>query len=608
MLHDLIIWPNAIRFKEVILSDLQSEFSIVATFLIRWDDNRWFDNFRVFYSKSWQGLSSTELQMAITSKAQHCGTGVFLLVLFKDDVPDISFAQTSDGKAYVNTRVFNKKKEYRKLTGGGHLIHASNDETETDRDLALLLGWGVEDMLKQVGDHGGFECRLCRNCSGVDGYDSLASFFYVLNHSVCYCVLRNFEELPDCPDEQGHQDIDLLVENLSLLVNLTSAKPISGSTDRVDYSIRIGGKEIPFDFRYVGDNYYDPAWEKSILEHRVLERDAFYVPEPEDLYYSLLYHAYIQKRQVKPDYLTKLRRYGKAVGLVFDSNELEVIRQLDAFLEKCGYEFIKPKDQSVVYNLDIVLKSSYAYRYGSFIKRTQENGENGFKYECRIYEADDRFIKIGTDWLLANEAFFLNLLPSEKQFPKVKQLITRSEFSILEISKMEGVSFIHFFSTPANCTGRLVRSFIRGALEALRILAQKEIKHRDITPSNLILYAEKGRCYPSLIDFGWACNFNDPHPKTPRFLGGRYRPNKDCNDAYSLGIILMEWWPDLPYVRLIASVLFRTKSSKEDQLRMLNRALLLTIIPLDLYSEARLFIRRHHRVAIIQNKIRQIFK
>lgn len=607
MLHDLIVWPNAILFKEAILSDLQSEFSIIATILIRWDENRWYDNYRVFYSKSWQGFPAAKLQMAITNKAQHCGTGDFLLVVFKDDAPEISLAQTSDGMTYVNGRVLSKKKEYRQLTGGGHLIHTSNDEVETDRDLALLLGLDIKTFLNQVGDNERFEGHLCRNCSGVDGYDSLASFFYLLNHSVRYCVLRNFEELPDCPYGQGHQDIDLLVENLAFLVNLTSAKPISGATDRVDYSIRIGGEEIPFDFRYVGDNYYDPAWEKNILEHRVLERDAFYVPGTEDLYYSLLYHAYVQKLQVKPDYLTKLSRYGRAVGLVFNPDEQEVMRQLDAFLEKSGYEFIKPKDTSVVYNLDFVLKSPYAFRYGSFIKRTQENGENGFKYDCNIYEADDRFIKIGTDWLLANESIFLNLLKSEKQFPKVKHLTAGCESSILELSKMKGVPFIQYFSLPANCTSRLVRSFVREALEILRILAQKEIQHRDFTPSNLILHTEKGRCYPSLIDFGWACYFNDPHPKTPRFLGGRFRPNEDCNDAYSLGIILMEWWPDLPYVRLIASILFRTKSSKEEQLRMLNLALQLSKIPLGLYSKARLFARRHHRVSIIKNRIRQTF-
>ena len=217
MLHDLIIWHNALRFKEMIVSDLQSEFSIVSTFLICWDENRWYDNYRVFYSKSWQGLPHAKQQMAIKNKAHHCGSGSFLLVVFKDDTPELSFAQTSDGMAFVNARVFNKKKEYRKLTGGGHLIHASNDDIETDRDLALLLGWGADDFLKQLSDNGRLERQLFRNCSGVDGYDSLASFFYLLNHSVRYCVLRNFEELPDLPLEQGHQDIDLLVENLSLL-------------------------------------------------------------------------------------------------------------------------------------------------------------------------------------------------------------------------------------------------------------------------------------------------------------------------------------------------------------------------------------------------------
>ena len=607
MLHDLIIWPNAVRFKEDIISDLQSEFTIITTLRICWDEDRWNDNYRVFYSKSWQGLPAARRQKTIWDKALHCGNGDFLLVVFQDDAPEMSFEQVTDEMAFVNTRVLNKKKEYRQLTGGGHLIHASNNETETDRDLALLLGWGADDFLNHIDTFGGSARRLCRNCSGIDGYDTLASFFYLLNHTVRYCVLRNFNELPELPYEQEHQDIDLLVENLSFVVNLTSAKPISGSPDRVDYSICIGGKEIPFDLRYVGDNYYDPAWEKSILEHRILEKQSFYVPEPKDLYYSLLYHAYVQKHLVKQDYLTKLTRCGNSIGLVFEPDEQRVICQLDAFMEKSGYEYIKPKDNSVVYNLDFVLKSAYAFRNGTFIKRTQENGDNGFRYECKLFEADDRFIKIGTDWLLANEYRFLTSLQSEEPFPKVMQMIAGRGISSLEISKIEGVPFIQFFSTPANCTGRYVKSFVRRALVILRILVQEEVRHRDFTPSNLILHTEEGQCHPCLIDFGWACSFNDPHPKTPRFLGGRYRPDNDCIDAYSLGIILMEWWPDLPYVRLIASILFRSKSSKEGQLRMLNKALLFSKLPLGLYSEARLFARRHHRVSKIKRSLCQIF-
>ena len=147
MLHDLIIWPKATGFTETILSDLQSSFGIIAVFTIRWDDDKWYDNISVFYSKSWQRYSSSKLKQAIHNKVSHCGHGDFILVIFEDNAPEMAFEQTTDGRSLVNTRVFIKKKALRNLTGGGHLVHTSNNNSETDRDLTLLLGKGVDDFL-----------------------------------------------------------------------------------------------------------------------------------------------------------------------------------------------------------------------------------------------------------------------------------------------------------------------------------------------------------------------------------------------------------------------------------------------------------------------------
>ena len=602
MLHDLIIWPKAISFTETILSDLRSMFGIIAVFSIRWDDDKWHDNIRVFYSRSWQRYSSSKLQQAINNKVNHCGCGDFILVIFEDNAPEMAFEQTTDGRSLVNTRVFIKKKAFRSLTGGGHLVHTSNNHVETDRDLTLLLGKSADDFLKAFGNSVSFDHSINRNCTGVDGYDSLTSFFYTLNLSIDYCVLWNYECLTDHCFEQGHDDIDLLVDNLAHIVNLTSAKPISGAFNRVDYNIRIGGQEVPFDFRHIGDNYYDPAWERNLLDNRILERELFYVPGHSDAYFSLLYHAYVHKRQVKPDYLDKLAQLGIEAGSVFNPDEFTVVSQLDAFMKESGYEFIEPLDRSVIYNTSFLSKSTYAFRYGVFIKRTQENGDNGFVYNCRVFKGEDRFIKIGTDWLLSNEAHFLRLLKNETPFPKVKRLTAYGEGAVLEISKLDGVSFADFFSNPTNHSGRFILSFIRQSLDILRLLAQKGIRHRDFTPSNLILHQTNGHCSVGLIDFGWACNYDDSNMKTPLQLGGRFRANNNSSDAYGLCVILMDWWPDLPYVRFLAHILFKESCSRKNQQKILNKARWFSRMPLGLYDEARLFVHRHHRVLEIKNK------
>ena len=48
----------------------------------------------------------------------------------------------------------------------------------------------------------------------------------MLNNSINYLVLRNHEEFPYNFNLKGHDDIDLLVENLNATVYLTNAKKV----------------------------------------------------------------------------------------------------------------------------------------------------------------------------------------------------------------------------------------------------------------------------------------------------------------------------------------------------------------------------------------------
>ena len=602
MIHDLIIWPNAAGSAGKILDDLHASFNVLSQITIRWDEDRLYDNFRVFYSKSWQRFPSSTLRKAIKDKAEYCGYGDFLLIVFEDNSPEMGFKQTNDGRSYVNTRVFDKKEEYRTLTGGGHLVHTSNNAAETNRDLALLLGVGTDDFLKTHKKLRPGGLRVCRNCTGVDGYESLYSFFYSLNQTIDYVVLRNFECLPDRFFEEGHDDIDLLVENLSYIVNLTSAKPISGSENRVDYSIRIGGVDVQFDFRHVGDNYYDLAWERNILKNRAFERGLFYIPRPEDLYFSLIYHAYVQKMQVNPDYFPKLVQYGKEAGVEYRSDVEASIGQLDSFMEGSGYEYIEPIDTTVIYNLQNLEHSKYALRFGRCIKHTEEAGNYGCVYASKIFEGKDRMIKIGTSWLLEGEATSLEKLSQYNYFPKVisKQTLGNGQ-TLLMLSKVEGVGFDVFFKNVTNQYPLRVRSFVKQMVDILRILRSNGINHRDISPSNIIVCRNNKMVRVGLIDFGWAINRESKDVKTPLYLGGRYSDGDNHSDCYAVGVMFMDYWPDLYGIRWLASVLFKAANSDTDTL--LKKARRISMLPMCLYDRFRLLLRRHQRFSIIWHRL-----
>lgn len=601
MLHDLVIWPKAHGFAEIILGNLRQSFHILSVLTVHWDEDRWLDNIRVFYSRSWQGLSLSKLQKAVLDKAEHCGRGAFSLIIFEDLAPEMTIEQTSMERSEVNKQVFNKKNEYRILTGGGHLVHMSNNAKETDHDLALLLGVGADDFMQGRGWEYTEQSDVFRNCTGIDGYDSLASFFYTLNHTTDYCVLRNFECLPDHFFEQGHEDIDLLVENLSHMIQLTSAKPISGEQDRVDYCIRINGKDVPFDFRHIGDDYYEMAWERHILKNKINKR-GFTVPGDEDLYYSLLYHAYIQKPHVKPDYYLKLEEYGKAIGVPFSPDPQKSVLQLDAFMKGRGYEYISPKDKTVVYNLKNLSFSDYAFRNGPCIKHTDEIGNNGYVYSSKVFQGNDVMIKTGTSWLMDNEAAFLSRLSEYDSFPKVlsKTILDNGE-TLLTLSRFEGQDFDSFFKNANHQRARFLRPTVLQLVHILQVFQKKGILHRDLQPSNIIVQYQDEKVKVGVIDFGWAIDAGCDHTRTPTMLGGRYSLGKGFSDCYSAGIILMDYWGDLPHIRLLASLLFNVASGKAN--RWLKQAEFLARLPLGPYNLFRLFLRRHQRISMIWHSL-----
>ncbi len=603
MLHDLVIWPNAYGFAETILGDLRQSFEILSVTIVHWNEDKWYDNIRVFYSRSWQGFSLPKLQKAVREKADYCGKGPIFLIIFEDPTPDLAIEQTTEGLSEVNARVFNKKKEYRNLTGGGHLIHTSNNAKETDRDLALLLGVGADDYLKNHEPKKVDNAEVFRDCSGIDGYDSLEFLFYTLNHAIDYCVLRNFECLPDRFFEQGHEDIDLLVENLSHMIQLTSAQPISRERSRVDYSIRINGKSVPFDFRHIGDNYYDMAWERHILKNKKQTR-GFYIPGDEDLYYSLLYHAYIQKHQVKPDYYSKLEGYGCAIGVSFSPDAQAAISQLDAFLKDNGYEYLAPKDKTVVYNLHNLEYSAYALRNGPCIKHTDEIGSNGFIYTSKVFQGDNVMIKTGTTWLMNNEATFLETLSDFDCFPKVlsKTVLDNGETQ-LTLSRIEGKDFDSFFRIVPHQRAKYLRFAVFQLVRILQVFLKKGILHRDLQPSNIIVQNQDGKLKMGIIDFGWATDAGCDTAKTPAMLGGQYSFGGRFSDCYSVGKIIMDYWADLPSIRLLASILFKAANGNAE--RRLKQAEILARLPLGPYDLFRLFLRRHQRASILWHKLRK---
>jgi hypothetical protein len=137
-IHLFIIWSKGIHKKKDILDDVESIFTICETYNVTWSKKNFSSNLSRFYGERLQRNSHKE---------RHCGTDTFCCIVVKDENPVYEIRETSKGYQVVNKKLFDAKQLYRKWTGGGHKIHATDNIIESKVQLALLFGRDYKDYL-----------------------------------------------------------------------------------------------------------------------------------------------------------------------------------------------------------------------------------------------------------------------------------------------------------------------------------------------------------------------------------------------------------------------------------------------------------------------------
>lgn len=341
-LHLFIIWENARNKEKEILEDIKKNLEIMKVYEVQWSKEEFSNNLSRFYGTNLPKDSAKEV---------HCGNGKFLLVIVKVSNPIYENRNTSKGKKSVAINMFDKKMEYRELTGGGHKVHATDSEKETQHDLTLLLGKNVEDFLKENASKkwdGQIE-SMSKDLFGADKWNSVEDMFYALNNCVNYAVLRNYEALPNEIYVNEHNDIDVICESLQDVAYILNATPVFPEDYRVHYKTKVEDRIAYFDLRNIGDNYYYELIEKNILKDRIYNEKGFYTLSKENYFYTLLYHALLHKPQFKEDYKQKLMDM-QIENVNMETTLEEYIWVLKKWLIKNEYIIIKPIDISVAFN------------------------------------------------------------------------------------------------------------------------------------------------------------------------------------------------------------------------------------------------------------------
>lgn len=176
----------------------------------------------------------------------------------------------------------------------------------------------------------------------IKHWDSIQSLFSWLNQREKYLVLRNYEELFDMEVPDAHSDIDVLCEDADSFISSAGAVPrTKNKKDKVHQKVLIGDKFISLDVRFIGDGYYDKNWETEMLNRRILIDNFCYAMDKENYFYSLIYHAIIQKPSIAPDYIVRLKQLSIDLGISAD-NESDYLAVLQEYMRRKNYFFTYP--------------------------------------------------------------------------------------------------------------------------------------------------------------------------------------------------------------------------------------------------------------------------
>ena len=246
--------------------------------------------------------------------------------IIDDTNPIYDYRKTSKGNRKVNIHLFDLKKSLRKITGG-YKIHATDNIQETKDNLKIL---GLYDKYYNK-----------------KTFDTLQDVFHELNKhpKLKWVVMRNFEDMPDNITIDEHLDVDLLVSDYYLVKTIldgTSARNnrYEDGKYRILNHVNINKKKVLFDFRSIGDNYYDKKLQQDMLNNRIKHPNGFYIPNKDMHLYSLIYHAIIHKPKISSTYIKVFKQYGLKEHEI---NKKNLRKKLNLWMKQNNYSYVRPE-------------------------------------------------------------------------------------------------------------------------------------------------------------------------------------------------------------------------------------------------------------------------
>jgi len=386
-LQGIAIWQAARRNEEVVLKEISECFDVLQVYEITWSRDHVASNFNRIYGRDPSDPSSRHTKV---------GVGPFLYVIVEDRDPAYIAWQNISGKIELTNRsIAHLKPRIRSMAQTDEFaynIHSSNSLTEFMRDAVLFLGvdrFSAELMAGFPMRHG--HLALEQDMPGAGGWSSLDEMFQVMRYASNAVVLRGYEEIRNA-DEGAVDEIDILCDDLGFLSGASCATPNNQDPTKSAFTTVVRDQRVKLDARCVGDGYYDARWQQGMLDTALWDEDGFPVLEPANYLFSLLYHAKVQKPEVKPIYRRVLPELASTIGLPAEiarevASDDVAARLLRGYLEANGYQVPRTRDVGVYRN------QKFAAHLGSRVEDRRRNGAGLVIRKLRRRAARNRWMR-----------------------------------------------------------------------------------------------------------------------------------------------------------------------------------------------------------------------
>lgn len=293
------LWKSARPYRDKIRDLLSSKFEILLETEIVWSEEHFKHNAARLYETPIK--SNIPKEKWTNGHEKKIGERKFILFVVKDSNPNYTYAMSVSKKIELsNLNVVNAKYQIRDWvfedSKTKFAVHSTNNIQEFFFQAPLLLG--IDIFKKMINGETLKIEQISKDLEGANGWANWQEVFNILNITNNYLVLRGFETLPI---ENPEKDLDVLTDNYQRFASALGASQPSHQPYKG--RIKVNKESISLDIRYIGDKYYDVAWAKEMLQTKV-NRNEVFVPRKDHYFFSLLFHAKVQKPKVKEKYVS----------------------------------------------------------------------------------------------------------------------------------------------------------------------------------------------------------------------------------------------------------------------------------------------------------------